>query len=190
MIGRLRGRLVESDEREWLLDVGGVGFRVQIPGPPGHCLPGDELVLYTHLAVKETDLALYGFRSREQRDLFELLLGVTGVGPRVALALVARFSGGVLADVVATGDTARLAQVPGVGRRVAERLVLDLPAKLRRRGVTAEAGLAEAVSVLVELGHEPDDARDAVSAAAAELGPEAGIEAVVNAARKRLREAR
>ena len=184
MIGHLHGRLAERTERDAVVDVHGLGLRVQMATDGPLPSPGEPVYIHTSLVVKETALELYGFTLRESRDLFELLLGVTGVGPKVALGLVSTYRPSEVENLIATGDVAGLCRAPSVGRRLAERLVLDLPAKLRKFDVDVNSGrggpnLAEVVEALEGLGFSRAVAQAAVGVAARELGPTATVDDLV-----------
>ncbi len=140
MIGRLRGTLVAFTGRDAVVDVAGVGYRVAVA--PGRALPpvGDDVVLHTHLHVREDALALYGFPTVAERDLFELLLACNGVGPKVALACLSVLSPDRVAEAVRTADVDTLSLVPGVGRRSAEKLIFELAPRLGAAAANAGAG--------------------------------------------------
>jgi Holliday junction DNA helicase RuvA len=132
MIGRLTGTLVSARAERVVIDVNGVGYEIAMTAKTISTLPsiGETVVVHTHLNVREDDLSLYGFASDADRDLFRILLGASGVGPKVALAMLGVFSGDALRKVVATEDVKALTQVPGVGMRGAQKIVLDLKPKL------------------------------------------------------------
>ncbi|MCB1245940.1 MAG: Holliday junction branch migration protein RuvA, partial [Acidimicrobiia bacterium] len=128
MIGRLRGTIAEKGTESVVLDVAGVGYRIAITprtlaGIPGI---GEDAVLHTHLHVREDQLSLFGFESTDDRDLFELLIGISGVGPKVGLAIIGTFTFAELRTVVAAGDLASLTTVQGIGKRSAEKLMVEL----------------------------------------------------------------
>lgn len=194
MIGFLRGRLAGWDEAGVLIDVGGVGYRVQVPASTLERLPvqGGEVTLETSLQVREDSLTLYGFMSGEERGVFELLLGVSGVGPRLALAVLSALGVKGLAAAVATGDVAALARVPGIGKKTAGRLLLELKDSLPSAGVeeTPAAGVGagagdvfnEAASALQSLGYTGSEALRVVSLVRKRMGSEAPIEEIVRTA--------
>jgi len=177
MIGRIQGRLVEVIDSLALIDVGGVGYEVELTGG-AHAmlgLAGAEVSLFTHMIVREDAHLLFGFSSRQERDVFRLLIRVNGVGPKLAVALLSGLSIGELVKAVAAGETARLTRVPGIGKRTAERLFVDLKDKLDGlvqvdAGETApiyrrsRSGLAEAMSALIALGYRPPEAERALAA--------------------------
>ena len=191
MIGHLNGRLALIREAEVVIECGGVGYRVLVGASTLAGLPelGDKLRLATHLAVREDALTLYGFSTDEERELFETLLQVSGVGPKLALAIVGGLSPQVLVEAISSGDEARLTSVPGVGKRVAQRLVLELRDKIGERGwarMAEEGGanLAEVIEALTGLGFTIAEARHAARAAVAAAGDEASLEELIRRALK------
>ena len=176
MIGWLRGRLVgRMPEGEVLLDVGGVGYRVSVPAPVlASCgTDGDELALHVHTHVREDAIVLYGFADTEQRRCFEALLSAHGVGPSLALAVMSALSPADLVRAVVEEDLDVLCAVPGVGRKTAARLVLDLRSRLAvpsagASGVPGSAGADgeprhEVRAALAELGYGPEEIRLALT---------------------------
>ncbi len=136
MIGSLRGTVLDrAIGGEVLVEVGGVGYRVAVPsGAVAALEPGGPAFLFTHLVVREDALSLYGFPDREQRDTFEALMSATGVGPKLALAILSAHSPSALRRAVVEGDLDALTLVPGVGKRTAQRLMIELAAKLGTTG--------------------------------------------------------
>ena len=132
MIGRISGTLVEKNPPQILVDVQGVGYEVDVPMSTFYNLPrtGESVELLTHLVVREDAHLLFGFLTAGERMAFRLLLRISGVGPKVALSVLSGLSVDELATVVATEDAARLTRVPGIGKKTAERLVLELRDKL------------------------------------------------------------
>ncbi|MEK9134018.1 MAG: Holliday junction branch migration protein RuvA, partial [Pseudomonadota bacterium] len=132
MIGRLQGVLLRKEPPALMLDVGGVGYELEAPMTTFYELPavGERVTLYTHLVVREDAHLLYGFVREAQRRLFRELLKVNGVGPRVALAVLSGLSDEEFCRCVAEEDIARLTKVPGIGRKTAERLVIEMRDKL------------------------------------------------------------
>ena len=128
MIGRLRGQLVKRDPAQVILDVNGVGYRVFIPLSTYYRLPerGADVLLHTATHLREDALHLYGFLSEQERSLFDLLRGVTGIGPRVAINILSGITAEELSAAIGRGDLVRLSAIPGVGRKTAERIVLEL----------------------------------------------------------------
>ena len=167
MIGRLRGTLVSKDAERVVIDVGGVGYEIAVTPRTVADLPavGEEAVLHTHLHVREDQMALFGFETEDQRNLFRLLLGVSGVGPRVAQAILATLTPEALCVAVVTEDTDALTQVPGIGKRSAQKLMLELRPKLDLPDATiASSGssAAEIREALEGLGYQPSEIREAM----------------------------
>jgi len=173
MIGRLRGMLASVGADTVLIDVGGVGYDVAVTSRTFVELPGvgSEVVLHTHLQVREDLMALFGFTSSDERDLFRLLLGVSGVGPKVGLAILATMSGDDLRRVVATDDVAALTAVPGIGKRSAQKLLLELRPKLEvPDGALQVSGpLGEVRLALEGLGYQSDEISGALRDMPADL---------------------
>jgi len=177
VIGRLQGVLLRKEPPALMLDVGGVGYELEAPMTTFYELPavGERVTLYTHLVVREDAHLLYGFVREAQRRLFRELLKVNGVGPRVALAVLSGLSDEEFCRCVAEEDIARLTKVPGIGRKTAERLVIEMRDKLPKDiplPASTAAGpaapgdpVSEAVSALVALGYKPNEASRAVRSA-------------------------
>jgi len=175
MIGLLRGRLLEKRPNQVILDVGGVGYLVAVPLSTFAAL-GElhaEVTLLIHTHVREDALSLYGFLSAREKHLFELLLGASGVGPTLALKILSGMNVEELVPAIRGGDLARLTKIPGVGRKTAERMVVELRDKLEAVAVEAEkpsaaspAGVeADVKSALVNLGYDERTAEAAVAEA-------------------------
>lgn len=130
MIALLRGRLESVALGHVVVDVGGVGYRVLVPPGAVRAAVGETVTLHTHLAVREDALTLYGFPEPTARDLYEVLLGVTGVGPKLALAAIGALGAGGLRAAVVGEDVATLTTVPGIGKKGAQRMILELREKL------------------------------------------------------------
>ena len=169
MIGSLRGTVLDrSVAGDVIVEVGGVGYRVLVPNLAPFA-PGEPTFLFTHLHVREDALVLYGFPTREQRDTFEALIGATGVGPKLALAICSVHDPVALRRVVADGDVVGLMLVPGVGKRTAQRLLLELRARLEVPGVEpvgddeAPDRRAQVRDALAGLGYGPDEVREALA---------------------------
>ncbi len=165
MIARLRGTVAARTGAGIVLDVGGVGYLVAAT-PRVSARVGDEATVETYLVVREDALQLYGFASADERELFELLLGVSGVGPKVALAIVSGSTPDELRRAIVRDDTARFEAIPGIGRKTAQRVVLELKEKLAA-GLTVAApaavGSLVARDALVELGWSLIDAERALT---------------------------
>jgi Holliday junction DNA helicase RuvA len=182
MIGLLRGVLLQKEPPALLLEAGGVGYEIEAPMTTFYDLPavGQSIMLYTHLVVREDAHLLYGFSRESQRRLFRGLLKVNGVGPRVALAVLSGLSELEFVRCLANEDVGRLTKVPGIGRKTAERLIIELRDKVTAPVATAgvsPGGLAmpvapdpvdEAVAAMIALGYKPPEATRAVRAVASE----------------------
>lgn len=163
MIGFLRGKLAARYAADVLIDVSGVGYEVSVPMSTYYDLPavGQDVALYTHLAVSETAQSLYGFGTEEERALFRSLIKVSGVGARLAITILSGISVEDFVLSVQAKDTARLVKLPGIGKKTAERLVVEMADKLDRRdapvsvapGLSTGSPRAEAVSALLALGY-------------------------------------
>lgn len=163
MIGRLRGVLVAKGESGVVIEVGGVGYEVSVTPRDLTSLPGlgEEIVLHTHLAVREDNMALYGFDGPSSRDMFRILLGASGVGPALAMAILSTMRPIDLRHAVATDDVAALVAAPGIGKRKAEKLILDLRPKLGSmvETSTSSSDVAKVREALEALGYVPAEVR-------------------------------
>lgn len=169
MIASLQGRIMSHGESYVIVDVRGVGFKVFVPSSFLERISGigQEVSLFTHMHVRENEIALYGCGTSDELALFELLLGVSGIGPKVALNIVSIMSTDELRDAIARGDAIALRRIPGVGRKTAERVMLDLKDKL---GVGMEFAAypalthadAEVISALTSLGYSIAEAQAAL----------------------------
>jgi Holliday junction DNA helicase RuvA len=180
MIGQLRGHLTDKRPNQVLVDVGGVGYIVQVPLSTYAAL-GElhtEVTLLIHTHVREDALSLYGFLSSREKHLFEMLLSASGVGPSLALKILSGMSVEDLVPAISGSDLARLTKIPGVGRKTAERMVVELKDKLdavtvevQRPSPSSPAGVeADVVSALVNLGYEARVAEAAVTEVRRESG--------------------
>lgn len=180
MIARLEGKLLTKAPPSLLIDVGGVGYEVEAPMSTFYALPGlgERVVLLTHLVVREDAQLLYGFGSEAERRLFRALIKVSGIGPKVALVVLSGMSVDEFANCVQAGDAAALARLPGIGKKTAERLVIELRDKVDfgagatpAAGAPAAAGgaghLTEACAALEALGYKPAEALKMAKAVAA-----------------------
>jgi Holliday junction DNA helicase RuvA len=204
MIAQIRGRLASKEPHRVVVDVNGVGYQISIPLSTFYQLPDvpGEVVLYTHTHVREDAIQLFGFHTRDEQALFELLQGVAGIGPRLATNILSGISVDELVPALSDGNVARLRAVPGVGKKLAERLVVELRetvgrARLRE-GPAVPAGPAPAedrpvedvVSALINLGCGRKEAAKAAEAARRELGPAAEFEKLIKTALRALGESR
>jgi Holliday junction DNA helicase RuvA len=165
VIAYVSGEVIARGVDHVVVDVRGVGYKVFVPRHPG----ADTVALHTHHVVREDAQQLYGFESREELALFELLISVSGVGPRAALALLSVSSPSAIAAAIASGDSVALARAPGVGKKTAERLIVDLKGKIGRAGPEREpTGLItedEAAAALQALGYTVSEAVNALRGA-------------------------
>jgi len=176
MIGRLRGTLLAKHPPGLLLDVGGVGYELEAPMTTFYELPdaGAEITLFTHLVVREDAHLLYGFATEQERLMFRALIKVSGVGAKLALALLSGMAAREFAHTVQQNDIARLTKVPGVGRKTAERLIVEMRDRLSSLGLESAAyapaartggaaaiqsdAVKDAISALIALGYKPQEA--------------------------------
>ncbi len=178
MIARLRGKPVANTAEGLILDVGGVGYLVHAtPAAIRRGDTADEIAVETYLHVREDAMQLYGFADREERELFVQLLSVSGVGPKVALAIVSGSAAGELRRAIVREDSARFQAIPGVGKKTADRIVLELKEKLGGSAAVLHEGGADAPylvarDALVELGWSLLDAERALAEIDPELTPE------------------
>lgn len=168
MIGRLQGRLAAKNPPQVLLDVAGVGYELDVPMSTFYGLPatGDPVTLYTHLVVREDAHILYGFGSLEERAAFRQLIRISGVGARTALSVLSGLSVADLAHAIASQDAVRLTRIPGIGRKTAERLLLELKGKLTEVTAAAEERPSDVVNALLALGYSDKEAHAAVKSLA------------------------
>jgi holliday junction DNA helicase RuvA len=201
MISFLHGKLVDALPTQVTIDVHGVGYEVLIPLSSFQTLPppGADLTLLTHLAVREDAHVLYGFATSHERTLFRLLIDtVSGIGPKIALNILSAMNPVAFRGAVARGDVKALSQISGVGKKTAERIVLELKDKVGAAGAweaaSAERGLSpdaqkvnDAVLALLAVQHSPSqaEAHEAVRAAIAVLGPQATLEEIIRACLKK-----
>lgn len=180
MIGRLRGEILAKHPPVVLIDVQGVGYEVEAPMSTFYDLPavGETATLFTHLTVREDAHILYGFRSEADRTMFRELLRVSGVGGKMALAILSGMTADEFSFCVQAGDVASLTRVPGVGKKTAERLIVEMRDRLEKlstgvggkivasKSTAPESPTAEATSALVALGYKPAEAARMVKAVA------------------------
>jgi Holliday junction DNA helicase RuvA len=187
LIGRLSGKLVAKHPPQVLVDCNGVAYEVDVPMSTFYALPatGEAVTLHTHLVVREDAHVLYGFATLEERAAFRQLIRISGVGARTALAVLSGLSVGELASAVATQDAARLTKVPGIGKKTAERLLLELKGKIAEGAVKPSAGGAgDVVNALVGLGYSEKEALAAVKGLSPGLAVAEGIRAALKALAK------
>lgn len=188
MIGFLDGLFAERTVDGCLIDVGGVGYKLSCSATTLGALPpqGDRVRLFTHVHVREDALALFGFATDAERHMFELLIGVNGVGPKVALQVCSAFKPDALKKALVTDDVAGISAVPGIGRKTAQRIVLDLKEKMALPDLEIVGSgpdtLAKARSALENLGYSAGEVRVAISEV--EPSEEESVEEVVRSALK------
>jgi holliday junction DNA helicase RuvA len=193
MIHRLRGTLVEKDTEGVVLDVGGVGYRASASLTTLRALPslGEECVIHTRMVVREDAMLLFGFATREERGAFDALTGVSKVGPKLALAVLSSMSPPEIAEAVARGDVLKFASVPGLGRKSAERLVLELKGKdiavFAPEPATSGTGggggpYMEAREALAGLGYSLEEAEKALN----NIPPQETVEGYIKEALRRI----
>ena len=199
MITFLAGKLIEALPTQIVVEVNGIGYDVLIPLSSFDKLPsrGGDIRILTHLAIREDAHVLYGFMTAGERDLFRLLIHtVSGIGPKIALSILSGMNVTALRGAVAAGDVKMLSQINGVGKKTAERIIVELKDKLGQAAALEAAGaqravspsdqkMNDAISALVALQYKQVEAYEAVRAAQAVLGAEATVEQLVRAALKK-----
>ena len=180
MIGRLTGVLLEKNPPQILIETGGVGYEVEVPMSTFYNLPamGERVALFMHLAVREDAHLLYGFGSAAERRAFRHLLKISGVGARTALAVLSGLSVAELAEAVTMQESGRLVKIPGIGKKTAERLLLELRGKLAQ-AQPAGAGAADVLNALLALGYNEKEALSATRGLAPGLSVAEGIRAAL-----------
>jgi Holliday junction DNA helicase RuvA len=185
LIGRVTGKLAAKHPPQVLVDVSGVAYEIDVPMSTLYALPatGETVTLFTHLVVREDAHSLYGFYTQEERSAFRQLIRISGVGARTALAVLSGLSVADLAHSVAAQDEARLVRIPGIGRKTAERLLLELKGKLAEPTAEPSARRAsDVVHALVALGYSDKEA----SAAAKDIPSDMPVAEAIRAALKSL----
>ncbi|HEX8886317.1 MAG TPA: Holliday junction branch migration protein RuvA [Noviherbaspirillum sp.] len=190
MIGRLSGTLLEKNPPQLLIDCSGVGYEVSVPMSTFYNLPGlgERVVLLTHLAVREDAHLLYGFGNAEEREVFRQLIKISGVGARTALSILSGMSVGELSSAITLQESGRLTRIPGIGKKTAERLLLELKGKL---GADIGAGGAQhgdassdILNALLALGYSDKEATLAMKQVPAGTGVSEGIKLALKALSK------
>lgn len=204
MIGRLKGELIEKMPPQLVIDVNGVGYEVEASMNTFYRLPetGKQITLFTHFVVREEAQLLYGFFDREERSLFRTLIKANGVGPKLAITILSGISTSEFVRCVNDGDTASLVKLPGVGKKTAERLIVEMKDKIKALGLEESSEFqlsaadgpdmasfeptsdnrAEAESALVALGYKPVQASKSISQAHKTLGGDASCEELIRIA--------
>ena len=174
MIGRLSGQLLEKQPPELLIDVNGVGYEVSAPMSTFYALPdvGEKVIIHTHMVVREDAQLLYGFSTQSERTLFRILIKINGVGPKLALTVLSGITADEFIRCIHDNDAAALVRLPGIGKKTAERLIVELRDKVGAEAESSDTSsspglmsvssvkspIADAVSALVALGYKPNDA--------------------------------
>lgn len=191
MIGRLSGILLEKNPPQILVDCGGVGYEVDVPMSTFYNLPatGEKIVLLTHLAVREDAHLLYGFGSTEERSVFRQLIKISGIGARTALAILSGMSVADLSQAITLQEAGRLTRIPGIGKKTAERLLLELKGKLgadlgTAGGATQSDAAADILNALAALGYSEKEAAIAMKQVPAGTGVSEGIKLALKALSK------
>ncbi|WP_312569312.1 Holliday junction branch migration protein RuvA [Comamonas sp.] len=192
MIGKLTGTLLEKNPPEVLVDCHGVGYEVQVPMSTFYNLPnlGEKISLLTHFIVREDAQLLYGFATAQERQTFRALIKITGVGPRMALSLLSGLSIDELAQAVALQEVGRLVKVPGIGKKTAERLLLELKGKLGDAVVSGAASQVKSdaqsdiLQALLALGYNDKEAAIGLKALPADVEVPDGIKLAIKALTK------
>ena len=191
MIGRLTGTLSDKNPPQVLVDCHGVGYEVDVPMSTFYNLPGlgEKVTLLTHFVVREDAQVLYGFGSAPEREAFRQLIRISGVGPRTALAVLSGMSVGDIAQAVTAQDATRLVKVPGIGKKTAERLLLELKGKIGADiGVAGAAPASDAqadiLQALVALGYSDREAQLSLKALPKDVGVSEGIKLALKALAK------
>jgi len=194
MIALLTGKIAHKSPDHIILDVHGVGYRVMIPFSTYYELPEEgEVTLHIHTSVREDAILLYGFRTRLEKSFFQLLISVTGVGPKLARDILSNIQPAALAQALGASDILKLSSIPGIGKKTAERLILELKDKIAKldvsalplaeaRGIPAEDAIDDVTSALLNLGYKEPQVRKALGGLDASGG--AGVEELLKQALK------
>ncbi|HUQ25383.1 MAG TPA: Holliday junction branch migration protein RuvA [Burkholderiales bacterium] len=188
MIGRMTGKLAGKHPPQVLVDVGGVGYELDVPMSTFYGLPavGEAVTLFTHLSVKEDSHTLYGFATLEERSAFRQLIRISGVGPRTALSVLSGLSVAELSQAVALQDAARLIKIPGIGKKTAERLLLELKGKVVALGAAAAGAekASDVLNALLALGYSEKEAQAATQGLTPGMPVAEGIRAALKSLAK------
>ena len=192
MIGSIRGRLLEKNPPQILVETNGVGYEIDVPMSTLYNLPdiGAEVFLYTHYVVREDAELLFGFSTKAERSLFRPLIRISGIGPKIALSILSGISASILAQAVSQAEPGLLTRIPGVGKKTAERIVLELKGKIDTVVGSADSqtptsgAKADIISALVSLGYSEREALQAVKGLAADVTVNDGIREALKALSK------
>jgi Holliday junction DNA helicase RuvA len=194
MIAHLSGEVASTGDRWVVIDIGGVGYRVQVTRPALERLRQAQgrVRVYTHMAVRDDDIQLFGFLQQRELELFTILIGVTGIGPQIAMNILSGLSFEEFAIAVLDDDERALTRIPGIGQKGAKRLILELKEKMKKRADTLAvsrrpAEVRDAASALISLGFSPQEAEAAVDAVLPGLS-DPTVQGLIRAALARLRE--
>jgi Holliday junction DNA helicase RuvA len=198
MISHLDGILEHIDKAHLVVDVGNVGYRVHVSSGTVARLPkvGEKIKLFTYQVVREDDISLYGFVSKEERNLFSLLLTVSGVGPKASLSIISGFPIDKLVTAITQGNVDLISTVPGIGKKTAQKLVIELKEKVARAYAIKPSDMAvgmggdepivsDAILALISLGYSPKEARNAILRSGIDLSSQ-NVEEVIKQALKSL----
>lgn len=192
MIGRIHGTLLQKNPPQLLVDCQGVGYEIDVPMSTFYNLPavGEKVMLFTHLAIREDAHVLYGFGSLDERTLFRQLVRITGIGARIALALLSGLSVAEMAQAVALQDATRLTRIPGIGKKTAERLLLELKGKFDSASLTVAPSaasndfMADIQNALLALGYSEKETLTAIKQIPADSNVSDGIKMALKALSK------
>jgi Holliday junction DNA helicase RuvA len=167
MIGHLRGKLFSKKPSNIIIDVNGVGYEVNVPISILSSLPneGEEVFISIHTYVREDAITLFGFANIEERRLFKALISVSGIGPKIGLSILSSMSANDFLNALASEEVSLLTKIPGLGKKTAQRLILELKGKLPKTAEAKDMGFEDALSALINLGYKRTDAQDAMDAA-------------------------
>ncbi len=169
MISSLQGTVADSGENSLIIETGGVGFKIHVPAPLAARwgTAGRQVRLFTHLHLRENEASLYGFETKNELAFFEALLGVSGIGPRVALGALSGANVDALRAAISNGDSDYLTQLPGIGKKTAQRIILDLRGKLEEKELVPAPALSpvdqDVLAALLSMGYNDTEARAAVA---------------------------
>lgn len=173
MIARISGKVIEQNDKEVTLDVGGIGYAVATP--PYIFVVGEPVTLYTQLIIKDDSHDLYGFQTPEEKSLFKILISVSGVGPRTALQMLTLYTLPDLVRIIKTGDSKAIALVPGIGKKTSEKVVIDLKDKVDNFSTSDHKASTDLVEALMSLGYKDFQIRNVVGEVDASLSIEKQI---------------
>jgi Holliday junction DNA helicase RuvA len=169
MIATLQGTVTDKGENYLIVETGGVGFKVHMPAPlvARWGTPGKHVQIFTHLHMRENEVSLYGFETRNELSFFESLLGVSGIGPKVALGTLSAGHVDALRSAIAAGDSDYLTQLPGIGKKTAQRIILDLRGKLEEEELAPVPAVSrvdeDVIAALISMGYNDTEARATVA---------------------------